>query len=124
MLVPWSDATATWNSMTNGIQADGVEASVAADSVFMPSGTSVAPLTTTDVTASVQAWANGAANDGWVLLSTGSDSWGFSSCEGTGPPVLTVTYTNSTPEPSTLVLLGVGAISLAACGWWRRRRAG
>jgi sugar lactone lactonase YvrE len=26
------------------------------------------------------------------------------------------------PEPSTLALLGVGAISLTACGWWRRRR--
>jgi len=26
------------------------------------------------------------------------------------------------PEPSTFALLGVGAISLAACGWWRRWR--
>ena len=26
------------------------------------------------------------------------------------------------PEPSTLVLLGVGAISLLACGWRRRKR--
>ena len=26
------------------------------------------------------------------------------------------------PEPSTFALLGVGAIGLFACGWWRRKR--
>ena len=119
MLVPWSDATATWNSMTNGIQADGIESLLTADTVVSPTGTSLLPLTTTDVTTSLQAWANGAANDGWAMLPTGNDSWGFSSCEGANPPVLTVTY--MTPEPSTFALLGVGALGLLGYVWRRRR---
>ena len=119
MLVPWSDATATWNSMTNGIQADGIESLLTADTVVSPTGTSLLPLTTNDVTTSLQAWANGAANDGWAMLPTGNDSWGFSSCENANPPVLTVTY--MTPEPSTFALLGVGALGLLGYVWRRRR---
>ena len=105
--------------MTNGIQADGIESLLTADTVVSPTGTSLLPLTTNDVTTSLQAWANGAANDGWAMLPTGNDSWGFSSCEGANPPVLTVTY--MTPEPSTFALLGVGALGLLGYVWRRRR---
>jgi len=54
-----------------------------------------------DVTASVQAWSNGALNYGWAFLPLGSNGWSFSSAEGATPPSLTVTYgTTSTSPPS------------------------
>ncbi|WP_181423484.1 Ig-like domain-containing protein [Halomonas heilongjiangensis] len=95
MLLPWSD-TATWTSLDNGIQADGIEAMIASDlnTGFIPAGT-----TQLDVTASLQAWASGQANHGWAFLPLGSDGWDFNSAEGQTPPRLIVEYTIEGGEP-------------------------
>jgi hypothetical protein len=88
MLMPWSDRD-TWSSLGAGVQADGVEATAAYDlrTGFVPAGG-----TALDVTASLQAWANGAANYGWALLPLGSEGWKFDSAEGLTPPKLTVEF--------------------------------
>jgi len=98
MLQPWSESD-TWNSLGAGIQADGVEAAVAADLV---TGTLLSLGTTSlNVTSSVQDWANGSDNLGWALLPVGSDGWDFLSSEAAIPPKLTITYeSSSTAEPA------------------------
>ncbi|MCE8018114.1 tandem-95 repeat protein [Halomonas sp. MCCC 1A17488] len=95
MLIPWND-TDTWNSFSDGLQADGVEARASADLTtgFVPTGT-----TRLDVSASLQAWADGAPNHGWAFLSTGPDGWDFHSAEGSTPPRLVVEYTTDGSEP-------------------------
>ena len=62
MLRSWAD-TDTWSSLGSGVQADGTEAVVAADRV---TGKMTALGSNSfDVTASLQAWSDGAANRGW-----------------------------------------------------------
>jgi hypothetical protein len=84
----WSE-TDSWTSLGNGVQADGTEAHSSADATGGPFGTGP---TTFDVTASVQAWANGQPNHGWVFLPAGRDGWDFSSAEGATPPRLEVAF--------------------------------
>ena len=87
MLQNWTDS-ATWNSLGNGIQADGVEAATTsvATTAFVNPG-----KLTIDVTASLQAWqANPNANYGWAFLSTGTDGVDFYSAEGGNAPRLVV----------------------------------
>ncbi|WP_416137704.1 Ig-like domain-containing protein [Halomonas sp. HK25] len=95
MLLPWSDS-ATWNSLENGIQADGIEAMIPSDldTGFIPTGT-----TQLDVTASLQAWADGQENHGWALLPQGPDGWDFHSAEGSTPPTLIVEYSTANGGP-------------------------
>ena len=94
MLTGWTESV-TWNSLTNGITADGIEAVAAAEFAATPA----LPLGPAlfDATATVQLWQNGAANLGWVLLSTDSDAWQFNAAESPAAPrpALEVTYTTS-----------------------------
>ncbi|MDI5934704.1 Ig-like domain-containing protein [Halomonas kalidii] len=96
MLQPWNDS-ATWDSLENGIQADGIEAMLESDlnTGFVAIGT-----TRLDVTASLQAWASGQVNHGWAFLPTGSDGWDFLSAEGSSPPRLIVEYTTEGGGPT------------------------
>jgi hypothetical protein len=90
MLVAWDEATATWNSMLDGISNDGVEAVITSDALSrneVPNGPHVL-----DVTASVQAWAEGQANYGWGIRSTGNGGWDFTSSESATPPLLVIEY--------------------------------
>jgi hypothetical protein len=87
ILQAWDDTTVTWNFFGgDGIQANGVEAAVtptatAGNSALIPDvqGT----INTFEVTADVQAWANGTPNYGWCLLPWpgGSNGWGTRSSE-------------------------------------------
>lgn len=73
-----------------------------------------------DVTASLQAWANGETNNGWVIAQNAlgsANNWYFYSAEGSTPPLLEVTFA-AVPEPSVLTLLGLGSLGL----WILRRR--
>lgn len=114
MLVDWAD-TATWNSMSGGVQTDGVEALAAVDASSFLNSTG---LHTLDVTPSVAAWAAGATNRGWVWVTPagGTDSWQFDSAEGAtvaSRPKLTVTYTMAGPSV-TMVAPPDGATGVSA----------
>lgn len=92
----WTEAS-TWNSLVNGISLDGVEAASTADgSVDMSTNNT---FVTFDVTSTVQAWANGATNLGWLIYTDGNEA-GFASSENTDPtfrPLLTLNYAAATP---------------------------
>ena len=95
MLQPWSD-TSTWNSLANGVTADGTEASSIADASISANSVGDVDLT---VTGTVQSWVNATtANHGWVVLPNGSDGWHLASAEhGTADyrPELIVTFVAS-----------------------------
>jgi hypothetical protein len=91
MLVTWSES-ATWNSMTNGIQTNDVEAVSAHDAQVTDPG-SAGPEVITGLAAGLQAWSDGATNYGWALISNNDDGWDIDSSEaGTtaNRPLLTV----------------------------------
>lgn len=84
MLVAWDDTAATWTSMDNGIQADGIEAvleptAVLGRSTLEPDvqGT----WNTVEVTSDLVAWQSGVPNHGWAVLplAGGVNGWGFRS---------------------------------------------
>jgi hypothetical protein len=80
MLVPWK-RTATWNSLVAGVTADGLEACKQKESFTfgkISASNSAIPFEVTD---SVQAWANGAPNFGWVFINTGGNGWDFYTSE-------------------------------------------
>jgi len=93
MLVPWDEATATWNSMINGLdETNGTEAvafttfSVSTDDQFDD----------IDVTALVQEWVNGTSpNYGWGFIPIGDDGWRWATSENASEnlrPTLTVEF--------------------------------
>lgn len=101
MIAAWS-ATDTWNSRTNGIQTDGVEAASTPDT---SSGETDIGQLSFNVLPSLQAWqANPSTNRGWAFIPTGSDGVDFNSSEGTTKPKLIVSFLQSTP-PTAVDLL-------------------
>jgi hypothetical protein len=92
MLSSWNESS-TWNSLSNGISANGVEA--AANYDFANAPETLAHPWFFDVTDTVQAWANGAANFGWAVMPTGLDDYRFNSSEAATMnfrPGLEITY--------------------------------
>lgn len=101
MLKPWQ-ATDTWNILSDGIQADGIEAMqtptvVAGNETLNPNVQ--AAFLSFETTADVQSWADGTRpNYGWAGLpwTNGGDGWGFGTSEQADPrnrPQLRVFYT-------------------------------
>lgn len=97
----WFDPLGTGNptpSVTGGITPDDVEASAVADFEINPA--SRFGTVSVNVPASVlQAWASGAPNFGWSIVSQSSNGWDFDSSEAflaSSRPKLSVIYT----EPS------------------------
>ena len=87
MNIDWNE-DALWTTFTNGIQADGVEASTT--SGFQAGNSSLDPdaqagLVDFEVISDVQSWANGTPNYGWVGLpwNNGTNGWFFYSSENT-----------------------------------------
>jgi alkaline phosphatase len=112
MLVDW-DESSTWDSLTSGITANGTEAAATAEGTLVP--TTRNALLAFDVTATVQAWANGEANHGWALLANGTDGWRFASAESASAglrPMLSVTFVVPEPASSWLFVLTVGIAAL------------
>lgn len=130
LLVDWQQGSATWNSLGNGVQADGVEAVAMPIATFGADNASanvpVGPLSF-DVTASLRAVQSGTLPGyGWALLPfvNGTNGIDFRSSEyladATARPLLTVQVT-PVPEPGTWALLAAG---LAATGLFVRGRVG
>lgn len=90
MLTAWSEETASWSSFKSGIQANGTEAVAKPD--LATGHQSSLGVSIFDVTESMQAWASGADNHGWVFRPLSDNGWDFSSSEGDAAPILTVTY--------------------------------
>lgn len=80
MLVPFSKS-ATWSSVIDGISADDLEASRHKDSFTFGKIAANSSTIVFDVTDTVQAWATGQANHGWVFLNTGGNGWDFYASE-------------------------------------------
>ena len=79
LLQTWSD-TVTWNSSFggNGVQLNGTEARITPDS---NTGSVQTGSYGFDVTGSLRAWQEGAANNGWVLKANNSNGWAINSSE-------------------------------------------
>ena len=113
MLTPWAD-TDTWTSLTDGVSADGVEAS---DSFDVSAGNaSRSPdvqggFNSFDVTADLQRWVSGQIdNNGWAILpwDSGTNGWGFQSGEAPEErerPRLEVYYTDTVASIPTDIAL-------------------
>ena len=93
MKQPWSEAS-TWNSFTDGVGIDDVEANATPDFTAMP----VHPddYARFDVTSAVSDWALGGTNDGWLVRLDSSDNWTFALSEygvrTTNRPALEITF--------------------------------
>ncbi|MHB1033577.1 MAG: tandem-95 repeat protein [Pirellulales bacterium] len=97
MLSDWA-ATDTWNSLTDGIAANGSEAMASVDA--STGAVATTGLLGIDVTTSLRAWQSDlASNKGWAMLPTGADGVDFYSAEGTTPPRLVVVYTLANAAP-------------------------
>ena len=125
MLSNWSDTTATWAGFVGGVQTDDVEAVSAFDeTVGLGNANAIATTNvgagvfTLDVSQTVQSWADGAANNGWLFtsLTGGVNTIIFSSVDGASAPQLDIEFI-AIPEPTTTTMLGI-----AAAGLLRRRR--
>ena len=105
-------ASWTWNSFGAGIQTDGTEALSTADVTVSGLGTGTQTI---NVMSSLQAWADGAANFGWLLSIGGTDGLAFSSANSTSAPVLTVTY-DAPPPPPGLDVVETGGTTVVTEG--------
>ncbi len=127
MLVSWSEAD-TWNSMSNGIQADDVEAMSTYDAqVADPASTG--PEVITGLAAALQYWSDGNANHGWAMISNSTDGWDIDSSEaGTvaNRPLLTVDWTPGICPGGNVTTTtdSTDNSSLRACVIWSNANAG
>jgi hypothetical protein len=123
MLVSWSESS-SWNSLVNGVNADGTDAQAA--SVFAVGANNTSenvangPLSL-NVLSSLLAWQSGSiANNGWALLpftagTNGIDIYTSEFATANLRPLLTVNVT-PIPEPGqiALMLAGLGIVGAVA----------
>jgi hypothetical protein len=117
VLKPWT-LNGTWNSQGDGINADAVDAILAANDTIVPDVQG--EFMTFDVTESLAAWMAGAPNYGWALLPGGGNGWNWDTSDAaivSNRPMLNVSYT-MVPEPAC----GFAALAAAAALLARRRR--
>ncbi|MBL8435402.1 MAG: VCBS domain-containing protein, partial [Zoogloea sp.] len=105
MFSAW-DESSTWDSLGSGVSLNGVEAASSADVANWDAGISGWNTITSGLTATVQAWANGATNNGWVFNtpSVAAEKWTFASSEYatvSQRPYLVVSYTPPAPPVIT-----------------------
>jgi hypothetical protein len=94
MLTDWNEAS-TWNSLTDGVSLNDVEAAVVADSTLADPDVN-GFQTFTGLAGAVQAWANGADNHGWVIVIDSTNGWDFRTSEHSTVaqrPALTISFT-------------------------------
>jgi hypothetical protein len=110
----WSENETTWNERSHGLPwsapgADGLASHAAEE---LPGDCSATGWRTLDVTAIVQAWTDGAANHGFVLLDSGTDGIDFGASESGTPPELVITYGGETVHSEQRMLTGTSATIL------------
>jgi hypothetical protein len=122
MIRGWVAGSVTWNSVDDGISTDGLEAILGENGGLVPDVRD--GYITFDVTESLAAWAAGAPNNGWLLVSGGNDAWRWDASEastGADRPRLVVDYRTDTlgpvPEPASLAMVSAFGLLLS-----RRRR--
>lgn len=118
VLSGWDEDTVTWDSFNMGGVA-GVDFVASALATYTPADFETAYEI--DVTAAVQAWANGEDNFGLMILNPGADRSTYASDDSaysSWRPMLIVELSMAVPEPSTALLVGIGLVLLAG-----RRRA-
>ena len=119
MLVGWNGSS-TWNSLGNGVQTDGTEATSSGATI----GAVALGSRVFNVTDSLAAWnaagstsaQHNAANLGWVFNPTGTDAWEFASSQGAVQPILNVTYTLSGATSGSLPTVSISAAAPASEG--------
>ena len=99
MLTNWDESTATWNSLSSGLSANGTEMASIADASL--TNLSSGATTFTGLESTLQAWASGGANYGWGILTNTSNGWDMSTSEGTTTPKLSVQYIQPGTQAST-----------------------
>jgi hypothetical protein len=112
MITAW-DESSTWNSLVGGVQVGSETAAVADDAHT----TEQIASTTFNVLPSLQAWAAGATNLGWVFLNSTTDGMEFWSSEhGTLAlrPKLTVTFVPPATPHAVPALSRHGLVALLA----------
>jgi len=133
MLSAWDEGTVTWNSFFGGGLSGVLGPLSTLTGLDSGSVTDEVTVYNINVTAELQAWANGAANYGWGLVPTGTDGVDFHASEhpndGHVRPLLTVSFKApppppppqdvTMPEPSTLALMSLGL--LGSFGFMRRK---
>ncbi len=110
MTTPWSESS-TWNSLAGGVQVGSETVAVADDAHT----TELIASTTFDVLPSLQAWAAGADNFGWVFLNSNTDGMEFWSSELATVavrPKLTVTFVPPATPPAVPALTRHGLVAL------------
>lgn len=124
VLTNWSENTVTWNSF-NGGGMPGIDFATIPGTSFTP-GATVDETNDILLTSIVQAWSDGAANEGVIIISSGFDGVTYRSddtLEAVGAPILTVNYsTAAIPEPASWALLSLIAfgVVLKKMNWWRK----
>lgn len=103
VLAPW-DASVTWDGMSSGLLADDHEAASLRDGFSFGEINMDRQIVEFDVTATVQKWADGEPNQGWVFINTGGNGWDFYSSDWVERdirPLLEVEYEHATVEGHT-----------------------
>ncbi len=105
ILQTWVDTDVTWNNSFggNGIQADGISEAASLEDDGVPSNFPDTDVDL-DVTATVQAWADGVTNNGWAILPNGTNGWHIAAAEYPAPdegyrPELIVTFLTTGNRP-------------------------
>ncbi len=94
MLIPW-DASSTWDRLVGGVARDGFEAANARDDFTFGNLINARQSFDFNVKNSVQAWADGRKNYGWVFDNAGGNGWDFFTSESDDVayrPLLQVTF--------------------------------
>ncbi len=103
LLIPWTPAV-TWDGVANGVSVDNIEASKVRDGFTFGEINMDKQLVEFNVSSTVQRWADGDQNYGWVFVNTGGNGWDFYSSdwiEVEHRPMLEVTYEQrSIEEPA------------------------